>query len=43
MKFVQAPSMVGDVTEALQASPVLGYVVVVVVTAWVAYKLKEMF
>lgn len=42
MKFVKAPSMVGDVMEVLQGSPVLVYVIAVVATAWVAHKLSEM-
>ena len=43
MKFESAPSVVGDVIAQLQASPLLAYVVVVVVTGLVAYKLKDMF
>ena len=43
MKFVSAPSVVGDAIALLQVSPLLSYVVVVVVTGLVAYKLKEMF
>ena len=43
MKFVSAPSVVGDAIAQLQASPLLACVVVVVVTGLVAYKLKELF
>lgn len=41
-KFVSAPSMVGDVTAHLQ-SPLVAFIVLVIVTAYAAHKLKDLF
>lgn len=43
MKTVHAPNVMLDAADLLASSPVLAYVVLVVVTAVVAYKLKELF
>jgi uncharacterized membrane protein len=41
-KFVSAPSMVGYMTAHLQ-SPLVAFIVLVIVTAFSAHKLKDLF
>lgn len=43
MKFVHAPSVPLDAFDALQSSPVLAYALSVLVLAFAAHKLKDLF